>query len=364
MIPARSNPLAGFARQELERLRALAGPSPLDDLDATDLLAIRSRCQNLHFQAGRSPTGHCRFLAAADGPIAINLARDDDWAMLPAWLQGEPCPPSWDALAGAVGSKSRHELLQQGIELGLAVALPDERMDAPRHHAAAEAPSTASIRQRPPRVFDLSTLWAGPLCGQLLRLAGAQVIKWESATRPDGARSGHPEFWHHLNGGKFERTIDLTRRDAVTGFIDSLADVDIVIESARPRALPQLGIHPGEMLARWPHLTWVSITAYGRTPFGGMRIGYGDDAGIAAGLSAALYERTQTWDVVGDAIGDPLTGIHAAHRALAAYRSGGGGLVEASLCDSVRQAMRAAEQTLGHSGFTAQLETWRAGATC
>ena len=44
----------------------------------------------------------------------------------------------------------------------------------------------------PPRIVDLSALWAGPLCAHLLQLAGASVVKLESTRRPDGARFGAP----------------------------------------------------------------------------------------------------------------------------------------------------------------------------
>ena len=51
-------------------------------------------------------------------------------------------------------------------------------------------------------VVDLSALWAGPLCGDLLARAGATVVKVESTQRPDGARRGPAEFFDLLNGRK------------------------------------------------------------------------------------------------------------------------------------------------------------------
>jgi hypothetical protein len=47
-----------------------------------------------------------------------------------------------------------------------------------------------------------SSLWAGPLCTNLLGLGGARVIKVESTTRPDGARSGPPAFFELLHHGE------------------------------------------------------------------------------------------------------------------------------------------------------------------
>ena len=40
----------------------------------------------------------------------------------------------------------------------------------------------------PLRVVDLSSLWAGPLCGALLARAGCDVVKVESVARPGAAK--------------------------------------------------------------------------------------------------------------------------------------------------------------------------------
>ena len=58
-------------------------------------------------------------------------------------------------------------------------------------------------------VVDLSSLWAGPLCGRLLADRGARVIKVESTARPDGARRGPSSIYDALNAGKESVSIDL-----------------------------------------------------------------------------------------------------------------------------------------------------------
>ena len=44
-------------------------------------------------------------------------------------------------------------------------------------------------------VADLSSMWAGPLCGHLLARAGATVVKVESPRRPDGTRAGNQRIF-------------------------------------------------------------------------------------------------------------------------------------------------------------------------
>ncbi|MBM4204049.1 MAG: CoA transferase [Gammaproteobacteria bacterium] len=360
MVPASSNPLAVTAVCWLDTLKQLASTAELNRLDAIELLEARSVLFDLYAQPGRSPGGSCRFLRTTDGVIALHLSRDDDWALLPAWFQVDQAIHAWDGIETAVAERSRHELLPQGIDLGLAVACTDEKL--PASGTPPLVPSSRILKK--PRVLDLSTLWAGPLCGQLLWLAGADVTRIESRSRPDPSHSTNSAFHEHLNGGKRLQTVDFHSAHEINEFIGSLRHVDIVIESARPRALPQLGIDPRKMLERFPHLTWVSITAYGRQPFDGMRIGFGDDVGIAAGLSTLLHEHTGTWDVVGDAIADPLTGIRAAGLALSSFCNGGGQLIDVHLVGCVQEAIEIASRDHGRSGLISDLAQWHHTTRC
>ena len=79
-----------------------------------------------------------------------------------------------------------------------------ELLDIP---AAALGEATASpprVRRSGPRVpargpagllvADLSSMWAGPLCGQLLARAGATVVKVESPARAGRHPSRRPGF--------------------------------------------------------------------------------------------------------------------------------------------------------------------------
>jgi hypothetical protein len=340
-------PLAACADGALAALAALAPAGVFADLRGSRLLAERAQLAG-HARSGPvSPGGSCRLLEAADGVLALSLARDDDWALLPAWLEAE-VPPDWEPLARAVRDRSAQTLVERGHELGLAVAnaLPGELVGDPvfppsprRRESSTKGAVRLDSRLRgndkPPLVVDLSSLWAGPLCSRLLQRCGAEVIKVESVQRPDGARRGPAAFFERLNAGKRCVTLDFSTRAGRGELRELLQRADIVIEGSRPRALRQLGILAEEVLAEDPGLTWISLTGYGR---GGVQenwIAYGDDAAVAAGLSQVQFQATGQWMFVGDAIADPLTGLHAALAAWAGHLAGGGGLVSLALRDVV-----------------------------
>jgi len=334
-------PLAACADGALAALASLAPSGAFDGLRGAQLLSERAAIAGLQRAGSASVGGSCRLLAVAEGSIALNLAREDDWALLPAWLE-QAVAETWQAVADAVRLRSSAELIERGRALGLAVAanaLPttmpagwclishDQRLrDAP-------APS------RPPRVVDLSSLWAGPLCSHLLQRLGAEVIKVESPLRPDGARKGPAAFFDLLHAGQLSVAIDATTARGRQQLRALLLQADIVIEASRPRALRQLGIDAEQLLAQRPQLTWVSITGYGRDAANEQAIAYGDDAAVAAGLSYWQQAASGEPLFCGDAIADPLTGLHAALAAWATHCAGGGRLLSVSLCEVMRHCI-------------------------
>jgi crotonobetainyl-CoA:carnitine CoA-transferase CaiB-like acyl-CoA transferase len=163
-------------------------------------------------------------------------------------------------------------------------------------------------------VADLSALWAGPLAARLLAEWGADVVKLEDPSRPDGFRAGAPAFYERLNRGK--RLAHLSLRES-TGI---MAEADIVITSARPRVWEHLGVPPLRG-------TWVRITGYGSTGPWRERVAFGDDAAVAGGL----VRHGDRPAFVGDAIADPLTGMVAAGAALAGLSDGGGRVVDVAM---------------------------------
>jgi len=318
--------------------RALAPQARARGIDGAVLLGVRAALSGLSRQGRRSPGGSCHLLEAADGWLALNLARgSDDQRLLPAWLECS-LAPDLAKLGRMLRSRRCAELVERAGLLGLAAA----RVDPPgareiswlvreRYGEPAATPS------RVPIVMDLSGLWAGPLCGELLARAGARVFKVESRRRPDGARNGPADFFDLLNSNKRNVSLDFTEARGRAQLVRLLDAADLVIESSRPRALQQLGIDAHAWLAARPGRSWLSITGYGRRE--AMRVAFGDDAAAAAGLSWCLPSGVSAPLFVGDAVADPLGGLHAALAAWGSWLHGGGCLLDLSLCGVVQRVI-------------------------
>jgi hypothetical protein len=302
------------------------------DLDPLALLGERAALLGLSRAGTISCGGGCRLLRANDGWLAVSLVRPDDIGAIPAWLECGSVPEAtramWDAVASVVATKSVEELTGRGSMLGLPVAALGETPDRP---AVCSVPLGASA-PRPGvdglRVLDLTSLWAGPLCGDLLARAGALVVKVESKNRPDGARRGPAAFFDLLNGYKRSVVLDFTTqrgRGQLTGLVSR---ADVVLESSRPRALQQLGLVASDLVSAGGPRVWVSITGYGRTGPASQRVAFGDDAAVAGGL--VVYENGQP-RFCSDAIADPLTGLAAADTCLEALEAGGRWMLDVSM---------------------------------
>ncbi len=394
-------PLAASLDAVLADFATLPGAEPIAKFNGAQLLLERMLCSGARWRDGCSPSGACRFLATADGALAVNLPRHSDWELLPAWLETHShLVWTWPRLAGALRGRATQSLLERARLLGLAVAATGNTRHGYLHrdihhpymHLSMGHPprqqgdSRCSMREcppfvvdgdpldvcgdlrcgpRPPLVVDLSALWAGPLCGNLLWLCGARVVKVESVDRPDGTRFGNADFYGLLNQGKRSLALDLERREGRAALYRLLERADIVIESSRPRALRQLGVEAGEWVGRAAGRTWISITGYGRSGAAANWVAFGDDAGVAAGLGDLMRAAVGTWQFAGDAIADPLTGVQAARAAWLSWLSGGSRLISLSLADVAARMLVCEVDELGGEGRLAQsVRHWWRAARC
>lgn len=333
-------PVAACAAGAAEALRSAARAARLRDpgpLDGAALLAERAALLDPpRGRSGRrSVGGGCRMLPCADGWLALNLARPDDAALLPAWLEGPPDSRRdvWSLAAEGVRARERAALVERGRLLGLALAPVATEPPADAGHGWLRTTARGPRRQAPrldraPLVVDLSSLWAGPLCGQLLAACGARVVKVESLTRPDGARRGPRAFFDLMNGQKESVALPFHEPAGRRALAALLARADIVIEASRPRALEQLDIDAAALVAAHG-VTWIGISGHGRAAPQAGWVAFGDDAAAGAGLVATATDGRPCF--CADAVADPLTGLHAALAALAVWSRGGGRLLDVSL---------------------------------
>ena len=324
-------PLASHADGALMALKAISpNPENLPDFGSA-LLGERARLRKTIRKGRLCAGGYGRLMDSADGRIALNLVREDDWDLISAWL--EDYIEDWEGIERLVAQKETTYLVERAAEIGLAVA-KDELPSKPDTWFSMTRFKKATCKA--PLIVDLSGLWAGPLASSLLSMTGAKVVKVESPTRPDGMRAGHKGFYDLLNAGK--DCVALNFRDAqdLARLKTLLHKADIVIEASRPRALRQLGIAAEDFVAAKPGKIWARLTAYGQSE---NRIGFGDDIGISAGLASVMEAAHDQPCFVGDAIADPVNGLHLALALQASLNQGGGVVIDLAMRDVLRYAM-------------------------
>jgi hypothetical protein len=336
--------------------------------DPAELITGRAALAGLHRGGQVSAGGASFLLRAMDGWCAVTLSRLDDLEAMPAIigvlglredsleLGGPPLGRTTQDMSGLAAS-ARNALAVAALvtpagDLAAAAQLlgvpaaalgagpPAAGVAGEPSPAAGSWPPWRTTRVAPPSpaarlagavVADLSSMWAGPLCARLLGLAGADVIKVESPTRPDGARHGNREFYDWLHAGHRSLAADFGTREGHTALAELLAAADVVIEASRPRALVAAGLAVNTVPRR-PGQVWLSITGYGQAAPD--RVAFGDDAAVAGGLVGWTDDEAPEPVFCADAIADPLAGTCGALAVTQSLANGGGERIDLSMRDT------------------------------
>lgn len=309
-----------------------AGLGDLVPAEGVGFLAERAAVMGLPRASRVSCGGASRLMRGSDGWFVMSLARDDDIALVPAWLEIDPIdgPDPWPVVEAAVADRAVGELSGRGGLLGLPCGAVGE-VDDDRPVLVSRIEAAPPMRLEGALVVNLASLWAGPLCADVLARLGARVIKVESTRRPDGGRLAR-RFFAGLHGRSESVALDLTTESGRADLCRLLLAADVVVEGSRPRALEQMGIDAREVVAGGPKV-WLSITARGRGPGDRDRIGFGDDAAAAGGLVGWIGDEPT---FIADAIADPLTGLTAAYAIADLLSSEGRWLVDVALARVAR----------------------------
>jgi hypothetical protein len=290
-------------------------------VDAAVLLSGRAGLLGLTRRGRISAGGATRLVRTRDGWCAFTLSRADDVAAVPALVHSDEAPADpWPMLQHWAATRPVSEVIERAALLDIPAAGLAEAGAAPPHIGRLGA-RTAARELTGLLVADLSSMWAGPLCGQLLARGGATVVKVESPRRPDGTRAGNSAFFDWINGEKLSYCLDFD--DNTDELRELLSTCDVVIEGSRPAALARRRLGPDQLSPK-PGRIWLRISGYEDSG----RPAFGDDAAVAGGLAGTAADGPV---FCGDAIADPLTGLDAAKAVADALARGGGELIHLSM---------------------------------
>ncbi|ACM34448.1 CaiB/BaiF CoA transferase family protein [[Acidovorax] ebreus] len=194
------------------------------------------------------------------------------------------------------------------------------------------------------RVLDLSRVFAGPLCGQVLADLGAEVIKVEHPGRGDdtrdwGMRIGKTEttYYNSMNRNKRSITLDLQSPEGLKIVHELLPQCDVVIHNFKTGGAEKLGLGYEQLKALKPDLIYCAVAGYDTSGPEAKRPGYDLVIQGETGLMALNGEAGTPPLKFGVAVVDLMTGMYAGQAVLAALfqrsRTGRGRLIEMALYD-------------------------------
>lgn len=196
------------------------------------------------------------------------------------------------------------------------------------------------------RVLDFTALLPGPYATLTLADLGAEVVRVESAARPDWVRDlpprvgGRSALFGYLNRGKRSVGLNLRGTGAVDVVRRLLARYDVVVEQWRPGVMERLGLGYESLRAVRPDLIYCSITGYGQS--GPLRARAGHDLNYMAlsGAAWAVRGRDGRPLAAGLQIADLAGGAQQAVTAILAavvrrQRTGAGAFLDVSITDGM-----------------------------
>jgi crotonobetainyl-CoA:carnitine CoA-transferase CaiB-like acyl-CoA transferase len=190
------------------------------------------------------------------------------------------------------------------------------------------------------RIADFTVHNAGPFCTHLLSQLGAEVIKIESAMRPDAFRKPHPVYgrmgpatFDQVASAKLSVRINLKKPEGVALAKRLVAVSDVAAESFRPGVIGRLGLGFEELRAVKRDIIMLCVSSSGQTgpdrhfagyaPLFGAWGGLGEMTGYSDGPPVEMRH-----------VMDHTVGMNSAVAVLAALQrrraTGEGGLVDVS----------------------------------
>jgi len=236
-----------------------------------------------------------RFWRTADGWLRLhaNYAWHKERALRVLGCQDRPeaveeAIASWSAadleealaMAGAVGSAVRSWSQWQAHPQGRAVsALPLLGSAAGRGPGRNAGAGTGAAGLR---ILDLTRVTAGPVATRTLAAWGADVLRLDSPHLPE-----IPAQALDTLPGKRSAQLDISEPPGRARLEQLLADADVLVQGYRPGALHRYGLAPDALAERHPHLSVVTLSAWGTTGPWAARRGFDSLVQCPTGIALA-----------------------------------------------------------------------------
>ena len=147
------------------------------------------------------------------------------------------------------------------------------------------------------KVLDFMWAMAGPAAARVLADYGADIIRVESETRLEVARSlqpfrddiGDPEYsalYNNMNAGKRGICLDMSKPAALEVIWDLIDWADVIVESFSPKGMAGFGMGWEQVRERRPDVIMASSCLMGQTGPLAMLAGFGT---MAAAISGFFY---------------------------------------------------------------------------
>jgi crotonobetainyl-CoA:carnitine CoA-transferase CaiB-like acyl-CoA transferase len=141
------------------------------------------------------------------------------------------------------------------------------------------------------RIADFTVHAAGPFCTHMLAQLGAEVIKVESAQRPDIFRKPHPVYgrvgaatFDQVASSKLSVRINLKHPKGIELAKKLVAASDVAAESFRPGVMARLGLGYEALKAVKPDIVMLSVSSSGQSGPDSHFAGYAPLFGAWGGL--------------------------------------------------------------------------------
>ncbi|WP_419916123.1 CaiB/BaiF CoA transferase family protein [Candidatus Poriferisodalis sp.] len=170
------------------------------------------------------------------------------------------------------------------------------RIEATGADVSAQTASTARPLENV-KVLDFMWAMAGPAAARVLADYGADIIRVESETRLEVARSlqpfrddiGDPEYsalYNNMNAGKRGICLDMSKPAALDVIWDLIDWADVIVESFSPKGMAGFGMGWEQVRERRPDVIMASSCLMGQTGPLAMLAGFGT---MAAAISGFFY---------------------------------------------------------------------------